>query len=150
MSKMIEDAIKAITESSERSSVYIGADSIVYKKKDKWFAKYSTVIILHMDSKHGGKIFHESVDLPEYGNLRQRLMNEVTFAIAAATGVIDHIGNRKLEIHLDINSDEDYASNMVVKEAIGYVRGTLNIEPRIKPEAWASTHCADHAVRHWG
>jgi predicted RNase H-related nuclease YkuK (DUF458 family) len=142
-----DDAKEAILNSSESSSVYIGADSIRFKKKGDWYAKYSTVIILHMDSKHGGKIFSRNVELRDFGNLRQRLITEAGYAIEAATAILDVIGDRKLEIHLDLNPNPRYKSNIVVKEALGYVKGSTGIDAKVKPESFAATHAADHVVR---
>ena len=144
---MYEDAIKAIVESSLESSVYIGTDSIRYKKKGKWFAKYSTVVILHKDSKHGCTLFHNSVDLPDYGNIKQRLMAEVGYALEAATEIVEILNGRHMELHIDVNPNPIHKSNVAVKEALGWVKGTLGIEAKIKPEAWAATHAADHVVR---
>ena len=145
---MYDEARDAIIKSSVSSSVYVGADSIRYKKDGVWYAKYSTVIIVHYDSKKGCQLFHKSVDMPDYGNLRQRLLNEAGFAIEAATEIIDVVGKRHLEIHLDINSDTKYKSNIAVKEALGYVKGSTGIDAKIKPAAFAATHAADHVVRH--
>lgn len=144
---MYDKIRKAIIESSEHSSVYIGCDSIRYRKNEQWFAKYSTVVIIHIDSKHGCKLFHESIDLPDYGNLRQRLLQEVQLATTAAFEVVDVLGNRKLEVHLDINPNPSYKSSVAVKEALGYVRGQLGIDPKIKPHSFAATHAADHLTR---
>ena len=144
---MYEEAKQAILSSSPQSSVYVGCDSIRFKKKNQWYAKYSTVIILHMDSKKGCRLFHQSVDMPDYGNLKQRLLMEVQLAITAATEVIDVLGNRHMEVHLDINPDPKHKSNVAVKEALGWVKGSLNIDAKIKPMSFAATHCADHLVR---
>ena len=144
---MYDEAKEAILNSSESSSVYIGADSIRFKKQGIWYAKYSTVIILHMDSKHGAKIFHKNVEMRDFGNLRQRLITEAGFAIEAATEILDVIGNRKLEIHLDLNPNPRYKSNVAVKEALGYVKGSIGIDAKVKPECFAATHAADHVVR---
>jgi len=100
---MIEKAKQAILDSSPSSSVYIGCDSIRFRKNKMWYAKYSTVVIVHMDSKKGCRLFHESVDMPDYGNLKQRLLMEVQMAVAAATEIVDILGERRMEIHLDIN-----------------------------------------------
>ncbi|NBO70594.1 hypothetical protein EBV26_08960 [bacterium] len=144
-----DDAKEAILNSSESSSVYIGADSIRFKKRNgDWYAKYSTVIILHVDSKHGAKIFHKSVEMRDYGNLRQRLITEAGFAIEAASEIVDVIGNRHMEIHLDINPNPKHKSNIAVKEALGYVKGTTGLDAVIKPHSFAATHAADHVVRH--
>ena len=146
---MYDQAKEAILNSSESSSVYIGADSIRFKKKDgRWYAKYSTVIILHVDSKHGAKIFHKNIEMPDYGNLRQRLITEAGFAIEAASEIVDVIGNRRMEIHLDINPNPKHKSNVAVKEALGYVKGTTGLDAVIKPHSFAATHAADHVVRH--
>ena len=145
---MYEEAKQAIIASSLQSSVYIGCDSIRFRKNKQWYAKYSTVIIVHMDSKKGCRLFHESVDMPDYGNLKQRLLMEVQLAVAAATEVIDVLGNRHMEVHLDINPDPKHKSNVAVKEALGWVKGSLNLDAKIKPLSFAATHAADHAVRH--
>jgi hypothetical protein len=145
---MIEEAKKAILNSSKDSSVYIGCDSIRFKKNKQWYAKYSTVIIVHVDSKRGCKLFHESVDMPDYGNLKQRLLTEVQMAVSTATEIIDVIGDRHMEIHLDINPNPKHKSSVAVKEALGWVKGSLGLDAKIKPSSFAATHAADHAVRH--
>ena len=97
---MYDQAKEAILNSSESSSVYIGADSIRFKRKDKqWYARYSVVIILHMDSKHGARLFHNTFELRDYGNRKQRLIAEAGYAIEAAMEIMDVLGDRKLEIH---------------------------------------------------
>ena len=144
---MYDEARHAILNSSETSSVYVGADSIRFKRNGLWFAKYSTVVILHMDSKHGGKIFHKNVEMRDFGNLRQRLITVAGFAIDAATAILDVIGQRKLEIHLDLNPNPRYKSNIAVKEALGYVKGSTGIDAKVKPDSFAATHAADHVVR---
>ena len=145
---MIEEAKQAIRESSPQSSVYIGCDSIRFKKNKTWYAKYSTVIIVHMDSKHGCRLFHESIDMPDYGNLKQRLLTEVQMAVSTATEILDVLGKRHMEIHLDINPNPAHKSSVAVKEALGWVKGSLGLDAKIKPSSFAATHAADHAVRH--
>ncbi len=145
---MYEEAKQAILNSSPQSSVYIGCDSIRFRKNKQWYAKYSTVIIIHMDSKKGGRLFYESVDMPDYGNLKQRLLMEVQLAVAAATEIIEVVGDRHFEVHLDINPNPKHKSNIAVKEALGWVRGSLGMDAKIKPASFAATHAADHAVRH--
>ena len=138
-------ARKAILESSEHSSIYIGCDSLRMPKKNK--ALYSTVVVLHMDSKHGCKIFHNQVTVPDYGQMRPRLLMEVQYALEAFYAIEDIVGNRRLEVHLDVNPDPRHASNVVTSEALGLVRG-LGIQARIKPDSFAATTAADHFVRH--
>lgn len=144
---MYDEARKAIINSSPDSSVYIGADSIRFKKNGKWYARYSVVVIIHMNSNHGCKLYHKTVDLEDYGNLRQRLLNETFYAIEAATEIIEVIGDRKLEVHLDLNPSPKHKSNVAVKEALGYVKGAVGIDAKIKPASFAASHCSDHIAR---
>lgn len=144
---MIEKAKEAILNSSKESSIYIGADSRRYcKKKGEWMAKYTVVIVIHMDSKHGCKIFHESQSIPDYGNLRQRLMHEVALATQTATEILDVVGERNLTIHLDLNQDPKHKSNIAVNEALGWCKG-LGLNAEVKPAAWAASTAADHMVK---
>jgi len=147
----LENAREAIKASSKESSIYIGADSVRFKKdfydngKSKWFAKYATVIVVHMDSRHGCKVFHDEQILPDFGQLRTRLLTEVQMSIDAFTAIEDVLGGRHLEIHLDVNPDPKHASNIVVKEASGWVLG-MGLTPKIKNEAWAASTAADYCA----
>lgn len=111
-------------------------------------AKYCTVVVIHKDSRHGCQIFYDTVDMEDYGNLKQRLMTEVSLATQIASEIIDVIGTRHLEIHLDLNPNPKHKSNIAVKEAVGWVRGMFGFSPTIKPHGWAATHAADHVVKH--
>lgn len=148
---MLEKVKQAIANSSNASSVYVGCDSIRFKKQGRFFARYATVVILHIDSRHGCQLFYTEETLPDFGKktegLRQRLINEAGFAIAVASELIDVLGDRKMEIHLDINPKEEYASSKAVKEAVGYVLGATGIQPKIKPFAFAAMHAADKCAR---
>mgnify|MGYP003350749309 CR=1 FL=1 len=57
--------------------------------------------------------------------------------------MIDVLEDRHVEVHLDINPDEMYGSSCVVNQAIGYVRGTCNLTPLVKPNAFAASYAAD-------
>lgn len=141
----IEEVKEFIRNSSETTSIYIGCDSQRNKKKKT--ASYARVVVVHKDSNKGCKVFGDVQVQPDYGNLRQRLMAEVTYAIHLALELVDDIGERPFEIHIDINPDHKYASSVVVKEATGYVRGTLGFDAKIKPNALASSYAADALVR---
>jgi len=144
---MINKAIEAIRNSSKQSSIYIGCDSIRYKSSGIWWASYCVVIIVHKDSKHGCNLFSETTKQLDFGGIRQRLMVETELAINAATAIIDELDGRRLEIHLDLNGDAKHKSNVAVKESLSWVRGMTGLEAKIKPEAFAATHAADHLVR---
>ena len=48
-----------------------------------------------------------------------------------------------IEVHLDINPNEEYNSSIVVNEAIGYIKGMCNVVPLVKPKAFAASYAAD-------
>lgn len=144
---MFEDAIDYIKKSSKESSVYIGSDSIRFKKKSgEWFARFSTVVIIHIDGCKGGKIFYDTITEPDYGVLQTRLLREVGLAVDVANLINPHLGGRTMEIHLDINSDKKHKSSIAVKEALGWVTG-MGYDAKVKPESWAASHAADHVVK---
>lgn len=147
---MWEDAKTEISNSSLDSKVYIGCDSVVFKKDGAWFARYATVVVVHRDGRHGCRIFYDSQVMRDYGKgpegLKARLLNEVNFAVQAATEVTEVLGDRPLEVHLDLNNDPKHKSNIAVKEAVGWVLG-MGFVPVIKPDGWAATHAADHCAR---
>lgn len=142
----IMKAKEAIENSSMESSVYIGCDSLRYRHNGSWFAEYSIVIVLHIDSNRGGRIFHRTIKQPDFGNIKQRLIQEAIFAATVGTHLLDVIGTRKMVVHLDLNRDPKHFSNIAVNEAIGYVKG-MGLEAVIKPHSFAASHVGDHVVR---
>lgn len=146
-----DEAREAIKESSPTSSVYVGCDSIRFRKHGRWYAKYATVIIVHKDSSKGGKIFYDLQVMPDYGkdkSPKQRLLNEVMLAVNAALEIIDDLDGRHLEIHLDINPNPEHKSNVAMKEGMGMVIANTGLEAKIKPHAFAAMHAADWIARH--
>lgn len=144
---MVAAATQAIAESSPESGVYIGCDSIRRKRHGKFHATYAVVVILHHDSKHGGKIFAHVETVPDYGSMRERLMNEVAYAVKAGWEIAEVVGNRPFQVHLDLNPDPKHKSSCAVREATGYVLGTFGFKPQLKPEGFAATYAADMFAR---
>lgn len=133
---------KEIKNSSKKSSIYIGCDSQTHKRK----TIFGLAVIIHIDSSKGGKLFAETSSVNRIKSLRQRLMKEVEIVVLGALNIIDIVGDRHFEIHLDISKDADNYSSIICKEAIGYVTAQgLNCE--IKPNAFCATYAADRVVR---
>lgn len=143
----VEEVKQYIQSCSKESKIYIGGDSERFKLKGKWFADYATVVVVHIDGNHGAKIFGEITREQDYDHKPARpslrLMNEVIKVAELYYKLVDTIGDRPVEIHLDINPDERHGSSCVVTQAIGYIMGTCNMRPMIKPNAFAASCCAD-------
>jgi predicted RNase H-related nuclease YkuK (DUF458 family) len=72
-----------------------------------------------------------------------RLMNEVYKVSELFQRLADVLEDRHVEVHLDINPNQMYGSSCVVQQAIGYIKGTCNVTPMIKPKAFAASYAAD-------
>lgn len=141
---MIKELIRA---SSQETSVYVGCDSQIKGS----VTDFVLVIIVHHDSKHGAKIFHSHRKETRRMPLRERLWQEVYMATEAAFQIVDAVGMRPMQIHLDLNTDEKHKSSLIVKEAIAYVRGS-GFEVRVKDKknpgaSFAASYAADHYVK---
>lgn len=146
----IEEVKEYIRNSSDQSSIYIGCDSKRFGKKDKRFVAYVCVVLIHLDSKHGAKMFSFEKVERDFGNLRQRMVNEAIMACEIGYEVRETVGDRVFEIHLDINPDKRHKSSVAVKEASGMVLGMFGSSPKIKPEAFAASTAADKLVCQYG
>jgi predicted RNase H-related nuclease YkuK (DUF458 family) len=76
-----------------------------------------------------------------------RLMNEVFKVSALFQELADVLEDRHVEVHLDINPDERFGSSCVVQQAVGYIKGTCNVTPMVKPNAFAASYAADRLKR---
>ena len=136
-----------IAKQSPQTKIYIGCDSERVLIGKEWYADYILAIVVHIDGKHGCKLFGEVVrerDFDQKQNRpRMRLMNEVYKVSDLYLRLVDVIIDREVEVHLDINPNEVYGSSCVINEAIGYIRGTCNVIPMIKPKAFAASYAAD-------
>jgi predicted RNase H-related nuclease YkuK (DUF458 family) len=144
----VEEVKNFIRNSSDSTCVYIGADSERYRnKKNEWCADYTVAIVVHLDGSRGCKVFGKISSERDYDKKHDRpafrLMNEVYKAAEMYMELADAIGDRHVEVHLDINPDVVHGSSCVVQQAIGYIRGTCNVIPMVKPEAFAASYAAD-------
>lgn len=149
--KQIEDLVDLLISHSNDTKVYIGTDSVRFRKNDRWYAKYATVAVVHKDGKHGCQVFkHRSVE-PDYDLKKNRpsmrLMNEVMKSCELYIQLAPYIDEYDCEIHLDVNLDAKHGSNCVAKQAAGYVLGVTGLEPKFKPEAWCASFGADHYAK---
>ena len=70
-------------------------------------------------------------------------MNEVYKISELYLKLQEVLVDRDVEVHLDINPDDDHVSNVVLSQAVGYIKGTCNVIPLVKPNAFAASYAAD-------
>ena len=143
----IEEVRDFVNAQGPKTKIYIGGDSCRFRRHGRWYAEYTMAIVVHIDGKHGCKIFGETtveIDYDQKKNRpRMRLMNEVYKISELYLKLHEVLEDREVEVHLDINPDEHHGSSCVVNEAIGYIRGVCNVVPMVKPNAWAASTAAD-------
>ena len=148
MKKINIDEVRAFIESqTPETKIYLGCDSERLRIDGEWYADYVLAIVVHINGNNGCKLFgevqRERVWDAKPGKPAMRLMTEVYKVSELFQQLIDALEDRYVEVHLDINPDEHYGSSCVVQQAIGYVRGTCNVMPMIKPKAFAASYAAD-------
>ena len=148
MMKIDLDKVKQFIDGqSAETKIYLGCDSERFRMNGQWYADYVIAIVVHKDGKHGCKIFGEVTRERDYDQRKdrpaQRLMTEVYKVSEMYLRLADVLEGRDVEVHLDINPDEQYGSNCVINQAMGYIKGTCNVVPMVKPQAFAASYCAD-------
>lgn len=136
-----------IESQSPETKIYIGCDSERYKRDNIWYADFTLAIVVHIDGKHGCRIFGEVQTERDYDQKASkptyRLMTEVYKISELYLKLADVLVDRDVEVHLDINPNEEHNSSVVLSQAIGYIKGTCNVIPLVKPQAFAASYCAD-------
>lgn len=150
--KQIEDIVDVLITVDENTKIYLGCDSVRFRKEGVWYAKFATVCVIHINGKNGCKVFsHRSVER-DYDIKKNRpslrLMNEVQKVCELYGQLAPFIDEFPIEIHIDINPNPIFGSNCVATQAAGYVLGVTGIEPHLKPNALSASFCADHYAHH--
>ena len=143
----LEEVKEFIERQTPETKIYLGCDSERLRVDGVWYADYILAIVVHIDGKHGCKLFGEVIREKDFDKKvsrpRYRLMNEAYKLSELYLKLFDVLEDRTVEVHLDINPDEEFGSSCVINEAIGYIKGTCNVIPMIKPQAFAASYAAD-------
>ena len=148
MKKLDLEEVKAFIDAqTPETKIYLGVDSERFNMNGVWYADYITAIVVHINGNNGCKIFGEVQRERDYDQKkdkpRYRLMNEVYKVSELYLKLSDVLDGREVEVHLDINPNEMHGSSCVINEAVGYIRGTCNVIPLVKPNAFAASYAAD-------
>ncbi|WP_276090037.1 ribonuclease H-like YkuK family protein [Pedobacter sp. JY14-1] len=138
----IESAIIRETEKGYKLKVCIGTDSQVKGT----VTDFATVIVL-LRARHGGFMYIHQERSSKQMSIKERMLVEVQKSIETAYSVCDllDIYDVDLEVHADINTNPMFKSNKALNEAMGYIL-SMGFIFKAKPEAFASSACADKMV----
>ncbi len=138
----IETAIIRETESGYKLKVCIGTDSQVKGP----FVDFATVIVL-LREHHGGFMYINQDKSSLKMSIKERMLMEVQKSIETAYSICDLLDlyDVALEVHADINTNPSFKSNKALNDAMGYIL-SMGFIFKAKPEAFASSTCADKMV----
>jgi predicted RNase H-related nuclease YkuK (DUF458 family) len=140
----VAEFIKAQTPETK---IYLGCDSERMRIQNEWYADYVLAIVVHINGNNGCKLFgevhRERVYDAKPGKPSMRLMTEVYKVSELYLKLAEVLEGRQVEVHLDINPNEMHGSSCVIGQAIGYIKGTCNVVPFVKPSAFAASYAAD-------
>jgi predicted RNase H-related nuclease YkuK (DUF458 family) len=138
----VEKTILRELDLGNKLKVCIGTDSQV-RAADIDFA----TVIVFLRKKKGGFMFVRNQTIRREMTLRERMIVEVSHSIEVAYTLCDLLDRYDvaLEVHADINTDPYFESNVALREAMGYIKG-MGFAFRMKPDAFASSSCADKVV----
>lgn len=142
--KPVENIVATLAEQFKGvKTVYIGTDS----QQDGQKTQYVTVIVIHTPGK-GGRAFYTVETVPRIKSLRERLVKEAWMSVELALEVNPMLDEQSdLQIHIDANPNVKFKSSQYVKELVSLVV-SQGFEAKIKPEAVAAMHVADHVVKY--
>ena len=143
----LKEVKEFIEKQTPDTRIYLGCDSERIRIAGEWWADYVLAVVVHINGNSGCKLFgevHRERDFDQKkARPRMRLMTEVYKVSELYLKLGEVLENRNVEVHLDINPDEKHGSSCVVSQAIGYIKGTCNVMPSVKPYAFAATYAAD-------
>lgn len=138
----VEQAIRRETNAGYKLKVCIGTDSRVHGAT----TEFATVIVF-LREKHGGFMFIHNDSTKHKYSIKERMLVEVAMSIEIAYELCDLFNtfDVDMEVHADINTNPQFKSNAALQEATGYILG-MGFAFKAKPEAFASSSCADKVV----
>lgn len=138
----VENAIIREIDNGYKLKVCIGTDSQVKGA----LTDFATVIVL-LREHHGGFMYIHQEKTAQKMSIKERMLVEVQKSIETAYSICDLLDlyNVDLEVHADINTNPMFKSNKALNEAMGYIL-SMGFIFKAKPEAFASSTCADKMV----
>ncbi len=138
----VKKVLKRESEMGYKLKVCIGTDSQVRGNG----TDFATVIVF-LREKRGGFMFINNEKSFQPFTLKERMLAEVSKSIQVAYSLCPVLDEFKveMEVHADINTNPNFNSNTALKEAMGYIMG-MGFIFKAKPEAFASSCCADKVV----
>jgi predicted RNase H-related nuclease YkuK (DUF458 family) len=135
----IIDEVVALQAEGPRP-VHIGTDA---QKRGRNTDFVTAVVVL--DPGHGGRVFYCKTRLEHIYSLQHKLFTEVGLSLEIALALCEEIPAEQIEVHVDANTNIKWESATYHQQLAGMVVGH-GFKAHLKPDSWAASHVADHAV----
>ena len=149
--KQLNDLLELLCEVDTNTKIYIGSDSVRFKRNGEKFFRVCTVCVVHINGRNGCKVFRHRKNHRDYDvkmvSPSLRLMTEVMQTCELYTQLAPLISDFDIEIHADINPDTRHGSSCVAHQAAGFILGTTGVredQVKLKPNSWCASFGADH------
>ncbi len=144
----MEEVKACIAAQGPDTKYYLGSDSCRFRKNGQWWAEYTLCLVVHVNGRNGCKVFGKSMTERDYDQKKSRpamrLMTEVTKLAEFFHSLEELLFDKYVELHIDINKQKEHGSSCIVEEAMGYLRGSCNVDlVACKPYSPAASFCAD-------
>jgi hypothetical protein len=137
----IADILQFVRDATrDGQSVHIGTDSLQTGR----LTQFVTVVVI-LTPRKGGRVAYRKETVPRIASLRERLLQEVWKSVDLGLQLTPLVPG-ELTVHIDANPVVAHKSSAYVHELVGLVVGQ-GFKALIKPDSWAASHAADHAVR---
>ena len=142
LKQAVKDTIIKESANGHKLKICIGTDSL-----DRAGVVEFASVIVFLREKKGGFMFISNFKMKQKMSLRERMIHEVAKSVEIAYSLCDLLDkyNIALEVHADINTDPSFKSNVALSEAMGYIL-SMGFVFKAKPEAFASSSCADKCI----
>jgi len=129
---------------SETLNIHVGTDG---QKAGGALTDFVTCVCVY-DLGKGGRVFYHKFKNINAPDLWSKLSTETILSLQVAVELSEHLPNIKerIVVHVDANPNIKHKSSDHVKTLAGMCMG-YGFNYVLKPNAWASSHCADHVVK---
>lgn len=138
----VQEVIDREIQNGHQIKVCIGTDSQVKGNN----IEFATVVVF-VRKGNGAFMYLNKETLHQRMNIKQRMLLEVNKSVEVAY-FLSHIFSQRnidMEVHVDINTQNQYKSYEALQEAMGYIKG-MGFTFKAKPDAFASSSCANKVV----
>jgi len=136
----------------ENIIIHVGTDA---QRVSSTESDFVTVVCVHavdlgINRNTVSRIFYWKDKRVKTHNLWAKLYGETERSLRIAVKLTEVFGQEmadRILVHVDANPNPLYQSSNYVKQLAGMVIG-YGFKHILKPDAWASSHAADHIVKH--